>query len=145
MHEKTNQNKEAKTLTPNQIAIEWMDDANNISQELSKTLMIVSATLLVFSTAIPSHPAIDTSNPQWMYRIPWILILLSLMFGILFHLLKNHRLRTHAAALLSGHEFSFRSGLNIGSPPYKSEKLCIVLQPLLLLIGLTTTGVLVLW
>lgn len=131
----------------NRVANEWNNDANAIRLELSKTLLIVSATLLVFSTAIPV--AIDTSNPPILYRIPWILILLSLLCGIGSHLMKARRLTNHASNLIDGrlgeHIRRSQTGFHLVSEPYSSEKWLVVLQPWFLILGLITTGVAVLW
>ena len=137
----------------NEIAIAWLDEANKISVELSKTLMTVSATLLMFSTAIVALPDINTNNPFWMYRIPWILMMLSLMSGVCLHLLKSRRLRALATGLLSGRFClselqqlqALQGGVNLRSRPSNGEQMCIILQPMFLLLGLTSTGISVLW
>ena len=129
-------------MTQNKIPIEWIDEADEISIELSKTLMIISA-LLIFFTAIPTQLVTDINTPLWMYGIPWILLMLSLFCGVLFHLLRNHRLRKHIAD--RAHKGQKQQGIFFESYPYRGETVCIVLQPLFLLLGLTATGFLVLW
>lgn len=134
-----------------QIASEWINEANEVQRDLSKTLMIVSGTLMVFSTALPNSLANDIQAYHLpIYRISWILILLSLICGIFYLLLYSNRLRNDSRQVALGKlgKNLLRSqtgSLEAVSTPSALEKWLARLQPTLLVSGLTIIGIAVLW